>query len=81
MTTKWQLCEVKDVLTNPIVGNSLQYMQVSNHPIIHLKYLMVSSLDYFSVMLKNTFLQEHFHIFEYKLLLNLGPVTVLCCLK
>ena len=43
-----------------------------NHPIIHLKYLMASSLNYFSIMLKNTFLQEFSFICEYKLWFNLA---------
>lgn len=36
-TTKGYLCEVKDVLTNLVMVNILQYIQISSYHIVHLK--------------------------------------------
>ena len=47
--TKWQLCEVKNVLANLILTNILQYIVVSNHHILYLKLTQInisSTLQY-----------------------------------
>lgn len=38
-TTKYYLCKLKDVLITLIVVNILQYIHISNHHIVYLKFL------------------------------------------
>ena len=40
--TKWQLCEVKNVLANLILTNILQYIVVSSHHILYLKLTQIN---------------------------------------